>query len=245
MIQAQRPPIYHLLIAWVLLGPLLFFVARGAFSFDRAQYFNSQAADEGAVNESASDTTYLRLERFAMYALAMGAVATAFRNSLRALRRHAAVIALPILAIISALWSQDSAKTFVLGTLTLCLTLFAVYLTQRFQGERMVELMLFVGTAAALLSYLLIVFVPSAGVREFDSAGAWQGIFVHKNHCGMIMTSLFAAGLYVSPKSRLQRIGVGVYMLAVATLIIMTQSRTAWLLLAALASYYAFVGLYS
>lgn len=237
-------PVYALAIAWALLFPLLFFVARGTFSFDRFQYFNNQLGDIGAITPSGADTAYYRVERFIVYGIVLAAIFTIFKKSRKVLQRHWAVMVLPLLASASTIWSQDKPRTLFFAILALCLTGFGVYLLQRFDGDRILELFIFVGVNATLISYMLVIFAPSIGIRQFDMTRAWQGMFVHKNVLAGNSIYLLTAVLYTQKRSPLRRILMWSYSAALFILIAMSQSRTGWLTLILLFMYYCFSRLY-
>lgn len=240
MTRPTSTPIYMLFITWVLLFPLLYFCARGMFSFDRAQYSNNAGVDASNVSVSSSDTMQLRIERLAAYGTVLLVVGLSLRSTLRTARRNAVVFALPLLAIASTLWSQDSARTAAMGILAICLTAFAVFLCRRFRGNSLIELLNIAGLAATVSSYLLIAFVPSAGIRNVDGGRAWQGLFVHKNYLGIIMMFFFATAYYFRTTNSSLRFLKTAYMASIVVLIVMSQSRTAWIELCLLIMYFFF-----
>lgn len=237
-------PVYKLALAWILLPAMLFFVARGTFSFDRAQYFNSPGLDAGTVPEAPFDTSYYRFQRFFMYGLVGGAICLSLRKTICTAWTNRAVLTLPMLAILSTLWSQDRDRSLFFGMLALSLTLFGIFLGQRFPRERSLELVFLVGCMAVAMSYAMIVLMPANAIRHVDDSGAWQGMFVHKNHLGIVMVYLLTPVLYLGRTSLLNRFAAIVYFAAILLLIVKSQSRTAWLEVVALLGYYLFEKLY-
>jgi len=239
-------PIHRKLIAWVLLFPLLYFTVHGMFSFDRAQYANNAGvgtASTMAVNAD-SDTLYYRFQRFGMYGIAALAMVLSLRGTYRLAKRYWLIFVLPGLAIFSTVWSQDKGKTLPLAILVLCLTLFAVYLCHRFRPNEQIELMNLAGIVAAFCSYVLIVFVPSVGIRQTDGSPAWQGLFVHKNALGIMTVYFFAAAYYAEKRTPLVSLLYKIYMGAMLLLVVMSLSRTAWLQMMLLILYFAFEGIF-
>jgi exopolysaccharide production protein ExoQ len=224
-------------ITWVLLFPLLYFTARGMFSFDRAQYANTSAVDLMSLPASSSDTLSYRLERIGAYGIIIAAMIVCLRRTIKAAKRNSAVLVLPLLAAVSTLWSQDWTKTIVLAIFAFFLTCFAVYLTVRFRGTDLMKLFNITGFATVAISYLLILLYPSAGIRHIDDTGAWQGLFVHKNYLGILMAFFFATAFYQERRSRLQRFVGIAYSASIVLLILKSQSRTAWLGLCLLVLY--------
>ncbi len=224
-------PIYTLAITWVLLLPLLFFVARGTFSFDRTQSGSFSASEEDALNSTGAGSTYYRLEQVCMYVIVVAAVYPSFHSLRSLIRENALVFLLPSWALISTLWSQSLSKTLPFGAFTVILTVFGVYLSHRFSPEMQVKLFLFVGWFAIILSVVAALLYPPAGIALSYGTGAWRGIWIQKNHCGIIATLLVYAAFCVKPKSTLQRCALTLFVLMASLLVIMSQSRTAWIVL--------------
>ncbi len=245
MNQATSSPIHLKLIAWLLLLPLLYFAVHGMFSFDRAQYANNAGvgtASTMAVNAD-SDTLYYRIQRFAMYGIVAVAMALSLKGTFRLAQRYWLAFVLPALAIFSTAWSQDRGRTLPLAVMVLCLTFFAVYLCHRFRPNEQIELMNLAGIVMAFCSLVLIVFVPSIGIRQTDGSPAWQGLFVHKNALGIMTVYFFAAAYYAEKRTPLVSLFYKIYMGAMLLLIVMSLSRTAWLQMMLLILYFAFEGI--
>lgn len=224
--------IWSLAIVWALVVPTLFFVARGAFSFDNVATNNSLDYEAGTVTCTGYGSTYARGEQVLIYGLACLLVAPVLPQIVKRVfdRNNRLLMLLPLLGVLSIAWSQDPLKSFVNIVPMLILTSFALYLAIRFSPERLIQFFLFIGVLALLSSFALVAFFPRAGIAQFDGKGAWQGLFVHKNQCAIVMTYLLVPAFCVQVRSTLQRIGQLSYILAVLSLIAMTQSRTGWLL---------------
>ena len=69
-------------------------------------------------------------------------------------------------------------------------TLFACYLSARYTTERFMQLLIFMGVIAALLSIFFALALPSYGIFQGYAGGAWQGICKHKNALGVSMAFL-------------------------------------------------------
>ena len=108
----------------------------------------------------------------------------------------------------------------------------------------MIDLFNVTGFASALSSYLLVAFLPSVSIRSIDASRAWQGLFVQKNVLGLTMVFFFATAHYTEARSLLTQFFHKVYMAAVVILIVMSQSRTAWIELFLLLCYFLFESQY-
>jgi len=244
----RRPvsaPVYLQVLAWVLLFPLLYFGVRGVFSFDRGQYVNNAGVDLANVAVSSSDTVLYRVERFGVYGTILVVMGFSLFGTMQVAKRNLAILALPALAIVSTLWSQDRIKTLSLGILVSCLTAFSIYLGHRFKGRSLIDLMNMVGGAATLSSYFLIAFDPGVAIRNVDGSRAWQGLFAHKNYLGSTMVLFLTAAFYTESRTALTRFLKASYMVAMVVLVGMSQSRTAWIELFLLACYILFERIYT
>jgi len=233
-----------LVLTWFLMAPLLFFTARGMFSFDRAQYTNTDGSTPVTQTATASDTLVYRAERITAYGIVFISIAASFKATARTIDNARSILLLPMLAIVSALWSQEFTRTLFFGVLALVLTCFGGYLTHRFSGERIVELFLLVGMIAAAASLVIIILFPSIGVRHFDGSNAWQGLFVQKNTLGIISVYLIIAPLVVEKRGALRMVMLYGYIGLSFALIAMCQSRTAWLELGLVLVYFSFERIY-
>ena len=229
MQHAVNRPIYTLVISWVLLLPLLFFAARGTFSFDRAQSGNLGTTEANNLTATRSDSTYYRLEQIVLYAIIIAAMAPWIRSLDSVIRENLFVFSVPCLALTSALWTQSLIKTIPFGVFAILLTVFGIYLTQRFSPDRQIRLLLFAGSVAIVLSYMLALFFPAAGIWNVDGLGAWRGMFIMKNILGEIVVLLSYAALSFRPRTAFHWIGLTLYLVLALGLVVMSQSRTAWI----------------
>jgi exopolysaccharide production protein ExoQ len=223
-------PLWSLVISWILLLPLLFFVARGTFSFDRASHNNRLEYSAGTLMAGDYDGGYFRVQQVVIYGLVCAVMFPLLLSAIRTLKQNLVIILLPFWSVCSILWSQDRSQTLVASVSMCVLTLFSVFLAERFSPERQVELFLFLGKTVLLISILLVYLYPSAGIAQFDSMGAWQGMFEHKNHCAIAMTYLLLPAFCMRKKGVARQISLSIYVVGVLILIAMTQSRTGWIL---------------
>jgi len=213
--------ISRLLLTYLLLWPLLCFVAR------QAPYFSGPARDATSFQQGRSagegsdywPIFYLLMATEAMFA------ASCARGILSVLKRNPFVPAGLALVLLSALWSGSRSNTLHLWLQLSISTLFACYLTVRMRTEQLMRQFMFVGLAASLLSVLFVFALPGYGIFAGYAGGAWQGICNHKNTLGLSMVYLLTPALFLDCR-RWQR---ATYILLVLFLIAMSQSRGAWL----------------
>lgn len=76
--------------------------------------------------------------------------------------------------------------------------------------------------------------IPGDGIqsRNFESAGAWQGIFEQKNICGSVLTLLLLPIFFVQTRSHYGQLVRWAYGTVLVLIIAMTRSTSAWLICA-------------
>ena len=91
------------------------------------------------------------------------------------------------LVLVSALWSQVPGTTLRRGCDLLGTMLVAVYLARRFTVPQQLRLLTVALGLGAALSALFAIALPAYGISTVEYAGAWRGIYVHKNTLGRMM----------------------------------------------------------
>ncbi|MBV9655241.1 MAG: O-antigen ligase family protein [Acetobacteraceae bacterium] len=152
-----------------------------------------------------------------------------FRDITALIRQAPAPAAFLCLALASVAWSVDPAITLRRVFTLLTIIGFGYYLVARFS---MPDIIRVVGQMAALAGYASIAVVliaPGVGTMhgEPELAGAWSGVFTHKNLLGttMIVALMTAVWRYRhEPHGRLLRV---VEICAALLVLVMARSRTA------------------
>jgi exopolysaccharide production protein ExoQ len=67
--------------------------------------------------------------------------------------------------------------------------------------------------------------------------GSWIGLFPHKNRCSIMMAFLLSPVLYLRPAHAAQKFARVTFIILALFLIVMTQSRTGWMVTVALLAY--------
>ena len=107
------------------------------------------------------------------------------RAFIGSLRQNVPVAALVVLLFCSALWSEVPELTLRrAGTLTTTI-LFGIYLSMRFSTKEALALVCWALLGVAIASVLVVLIWPHRGVGSGASAGAWQGIYPHKQMLGL------------------------------------------------------------
>jgi exopolysaccharide production protein ExoQ len=221
----------NLVITYVVLLPLLFLAVRGSFSFEYQDLNNAAVGAYGGLAISSSDSGSLghRAEIFAVYGLMLLAMLPLWKQILLACRENKILLALPMLAFMSTVWSQEPARTAAFAVLALINTLFAIYMSRRLAPAQQMNLFLLTGTVLVVASFLVIALMPQAGIDHKNVTTGWQGVFPHKNICAIVMVSLLLPALLVRFSGSFGQIRRALYILAVMALIIGTTSRTGWI----------------
>jgi O-antigen ligase len=79
--------------------------------------------------------------------------------------------------------------------------------------------------------------VPSRGLDFKEGAATWEGIFNQKNDCAIMMCFLVSAGFFRPLENARQRLLNSLYIALAILLVLMSESRTGWVLLATLVAY--------
>lgn len=203
----------RLVRTWIILLPLLYYANSGL----------------PGGSDAVSTPNSSRIHQSAL--LVVSVICTTFivKNLsvvLSASLRMKLTLSLPLLALLSCAWSVDPRQSIVSGITLLCFTLFAIYLTETFTTDGQLDLVMLTGVIAVPTSIALALLVPSVGA----TAAGWRGIFAHKQQCGAAVTMFLITAIHWKPKHSLQKSLLPLYVVSCIVLIIMSQSRTGWLL---------------
>lgn len=136
------------------------------------------------------------------------------------------------LAALSLLWSDNPAVTARRATAVLGTTVVGMYIGVRYEFEGQLRIL---RTLLVLLAVLSVVFATATplGVMEGFSEGAWRGAFVHKNILGRLMALLGVVSALQVWASRGKSPFDWVCLAAAFPLLMLSQSRTALVVLLA------------
>jgi exopolysaccharide production protein ExoQ len=148
---------------------------------------------------------------------------------LDACRKMKVLLALSLLAPLSAVWSQNPANSFRRGTFLALGTLFAFSLVRAYDADELAQIVVIAGVGAGMLGIFTCLFVPQVGL-DAGNGDAWQGIFRSKNGCAQVMLFFLTPALSFKFRSRIMGI-LRYSMFCVAfVLIVMANAKTAWIL---------------
>ncbi len=223
-------PVVNLAVTYVLLVPLLVFAVHGSFSFEYGSANSGLGAFGGKIAEATTSSESLRerLQSYLAMLLCLAPMVSYCRVVARVSRRMILMVALPLYAITSALWSQDALLSLRSGVFLLVTTFFAFYLASRFSERQQMELIMLAGGCVVLSSILLVLLWPQFGLDHQWHEGAWQGLFTQKNVCAEATLFLLTPALALSGRGRYEQLLRGCYIALCFLVILMTESRTGW-----------------
>lgn len=92
------------------------------------------------------------------------------------------------LTVISAMWSELPSLTVLRSVALVGTTIFGIYLANRYTLKEQLILLRNTFLAIILLSIVFVIVLPQYGVMGGVHAGAWRGIYTHKNELGRLMS---------------------------------------------------------
>lgn len=190
-------------IPWAIYIPLIYFAARGFFSF---QTSGSQTGgftpgivlvrDQGFVGSV--------LLPAIVYFTSLRLIARRWADVWRVIVQARLLLVLALLAPLSALWSQDPAKSLEFGVCYLLDTFFAAYLVATFDTETLLVLLNRLTLILCIASMLTVALLPAYGISTIDPRypHVWLGIFAARGDAARVLVFLIPAVLALPPQLR-------------------------------------------
>ncbi len=141
----------------------------------------------------------------------------------------------PIMAVLglcwlSYFWSIDPETTYRRDIALTITTLMGVYLFARFELPDALRVLSIGLGLLALASIVVAIAMPEVGVHaDGDHAGAWRGVFVHKNFTGRVMILATVAMLAAWFTPGVSRLLLAILLLATLLVLVASTSKTAYL----------------
>ena len=216
----RSPAVWINVSAWLLLLPLLYNCVKGNVDF------LSGGDIRYRMTAMQGDSTMHRLQ-ILLFVLTMAWVAMRHAGRLRGiLRENRLLISLPILAILSSLWSGTRAHA-LLGAFSLLMqAILACYMCVFLRGKRLMEMIVFTGFIILTLSVLAL-FIHGVGIDTYQQ-NAWRGVFGQRNICGAACVWFLLSAAHYRPTQFIAKaMKLSVYLLG-SVFLVMAGSRTAW-----------------
>lgn len=146
------------------------------------------------------------------------------------LTKYWPVMLAPAFAVISIFWAADIGLSFRRGAALIFVTLFAIWLAERFTTRTIINCILAAMAIFCLLSLAMIFGKPSLGLHtaangsNVQHVGAWRGLLAHKNDFGRL--AAYAAVLFVIAGFTRKRWRFSYFMMALLALGMVAGSRS-------------------
>ena len=209
---------------WLALLPTLFIAVGGRIQTDSAPIaFRFTAMEEDSLER--------QLTRLVCSFLVIFLISGRIRESLAACSKSKLLLLLPAIAIASVFWSQNPRHTLIDGLSLLLTTLFAIHLRFRYPSDRIVVFLNIAAFVALLLCAISVVVFPSVGIDAYQQ-GAWRGVFGQRNNCAAACTLFLTVALHAPTRGIVEKLIRASVLLLSIVFIVMSGSRTGWLLAA-------------
>lgn len=141
----------------------------------------------GSLGGAYEGNSVLRNQFAAIHAMSLLLLAVHAKDSIATLGRRPELAALVILALASTQWSAAPDITLRRAFALLGTTAFGVFLASRFTPRALLRVLAAAFGLIALASLAFAIGVPALGVDHGTHAGAWKGVYTHKNSLGSAM----------------------------------------------------------
>ncbi|MGG6297991.1 O-antigen ligase family protein [Leptolyngbya sp. AN02str] len=198
------------------------------------QVILSGGVSEGDVVTAETDYALIRMLCLLTYVVFTGLLALRWRLSLWGLVKGWPVFALVGLAALSIFWSDFPGFTQQRSIALIGTSLFGLYFGTRFSMKQQLQLLGWAMAIAVLMSIAFVAALPKYGIMGGKHAGAWRGIFSHKNVTGRAMAFSSVVFLLLSLQTGGARLFWWLLLVTTIAFTVMAQSTTALLCLVVL-----------
>jgi exopolysaccharide production protein ExoQ len=140
--------------------------------------------------------------KVALYAVGFGFIFRRWRSFIRGVWNVKWLVVLLLIAIASALWSQDPSLTLRGSAVLLATMAFGVYFGTRYTVRAQLRLLAWACSLMTACSYFLAIFLPRYGIEQDANIGAWKGAFIQKNNLAEATVLAVLVFLLVRPMRR-------------------------------------------
>jgi O-antigen ligase len=161
-----------------------------------------------------------------LYLMVILRVISRYRQILPLVRANKCLCLLVLLAIVSAIWSQDPVATFHHSVALLGTTLFGIDFAVRYSIREQLRLACIVLVSVILLSIATQIFLPGLIPHFGPDPSVWQGVFGKKNTLGKIVVLGAAAFLSRPRHSRRETVLIVTLMVIACALVAASHSAS-------------------
>jgi exopolysaccharide production protein ExoQ len=150
----------------------------------------SGGAGQGLSEEPIDPTDYssLQILFFLNYFISCCLLGLRWKKASYALSKDWTIWLLMVIASISLLWSFTPALTRIRSIALVGTSIFGLYFASRYSIREQLKLLGWSFAAIIVMSFAFAILIPKFGIMTNGvHAGAWRGIYVHKNVLGKIM----------------------------------------------------------
>jgi exopolysaccharide production protein ExoQ len=184
-----------------------------------------------AGNEFNPFESVLSLVQYAIYAIAFFLLVVRWRTSIWVLLNNASIWILPIMALISFLWSDFPDWSIRKAIATVQTSYLGWYVASRFSLKQQLQLLGWALGIVLILSVLFTISFPAAAIEAGTNVGAWRGPFAQKNLFARLLVLTSLVFLLLGLASLRHRWVYGLGLILAICLIVLASSKTALLLL--------------
>jgi exopolysaccharide production protein ExoQ len=221
---------------WLICIVLLVFSSNVGFSFERGSMNTASGSQaQGLVSAVGSqDALVMSIQTLAVYAICAFLCLPLLWSITAEFLRDKLIFLIPAWAIVSTVWSQNPTISLHCGLFLAMNIALVFYLLEHFSYDGILRILVWVGSAAALASLLVIVVFPQYGLmsRGQYGLGAWEGIYGHKNICGEAMGLLLLPIFFAKIRNRYALLFRVFYVVLISIIIVMSRTVGAYIICA-------------
>ncbi|MFZ3217910.1 MAG: O-antigen ligase family protein [Candidatus Acidiferrales bacterium] len=221
--RSQTERLYFIAEKFLVVAALLYFMGAVIPLLQNPNHQISEA--------QASDTFSLILE-LTVYAGTVIFIIPHRRQLLAVLKSNLVLCSLLALVLLSCIWSPVALFTLRRAIVFLFTTTFALYFGTRFEPREQIRLVSLALAICVVLSIAFLVVLPDYGA-DAAYAGAWRGVFFHKNALGLYMVVATVTFLCFHAETIFELAGKWLLVLLSVGLLIGSQSAGSYVVMLA------------
>ncbi|WP_299405957.1 O-antigen ligase family protein [Acaryochloris sp. IP29b_bin.148] len=188
--------------------------------------FSGGANEEDLSLIQAADYSALLLVYKMIYVVTLILLILRWKRVILVLKKDKLISLVIVFAAASVLWSFDPETTLIRSIALVGTSLFGLYFATRYSLEDQLQNLSIAFGIVVFFSFISAILLPKYGVMSGIHAGAWRGIYIHKNVLGKMMAlsaSIFLVGTTDNQYKMLSRLGLSLSIV----LLILSKSSSA------------------
>lgn len=166
----------------------------------------SGGESEGVAAAESYDNSLIKLLFLLVYTITLFLLIVRWKKVLYLLSKDKFIWVLVGVSVASIFWSSSQSMTIARDLALVGTSLFGLYFATRYSLEEQIQLLSSMFGIVIILSFLFAIALPKYGIMDGIHAGAWRGIYNHKNVLGKVMVTgviIFLLRAISSQKNRL------------------------------------------